>query len=233
MRRIDSARAVLVFWADLVFHEAALLADDEAKHLASPVTKALDDFNGVLKLDLDSRRGELKAGAHASITDVQLDGGIRKLHGAALFLVGQDRKRVEFKTLFSDTIDQVVRYALKRQVEVAVGLVENLGLKLYADDFKGPHVTALNALIGKGKAVLDEVRAAALARTEARIDIQAWKDNANAVRLANYGELLMIAAKTGRKKEWAEAFFLSAKASSTGADEEIDEEAAPTAPTGG
>lgn len=54
-------------------------------------------------------------------------------------------------------------------------------------------------------------RTAALARTEARLDIRAWKEDANGIRLANYGELVAIAGRTDRKRDWADAFFLSAK----------------------
>jgi len=226
MRRLDPSRAVLFFWADLVFHEAALLADDEAKHLAVPVANLLTEFESVFKLDLDTRRALLQNSARASVADSNLDTAIRALHNAALFLVGQDRTKAEFKTLFSSPISKVVSYALKRQVEVADKLVENLGLKLYTDAFKSPHLNQLQTLISKGKTILASIRSAALSRTEARLDIRAWKDDANAIRLANYGELLAIAAKTGRKKDWAEAFFLSARnAPAELGDEEPVEEA--------
>ncbi len=233
MRRIELSRAILVFWADLTYHEAALLADDDAKHLAAPVSQALDDFNTIFELDLESRRAVLKANAKGSVVDVHLDGGIRKLHSAALFLVGQNRKRDEFKTLFSETIDKVVRFALKRQVEVAAKLVENLGLKIYTDEFRAAHVGSLESLIASGNAVLGEIRTAALGRTEARLDIRAWKDDVNAIRLANYGELLAIAAKSGRSKDWAEAFFLNTKSSATDGDESLDDESAEDPTPGG
>jgi hypothetical protein len=153
---------------------------------------------------------------------VHLDEGIRKLHSATLFLVDQVRKRPEFKSLFSDTVDKVVRFALKRQVDIADKLVETLGLRIYSDEFRSAHAGTLQALISSGRVVLGDVRSAAIARTEARLDIGAWKDDANAVRLANYGELTTIAAKTGRSRDWADAFFLKAKAS--GVDEDDDGE---------
>lgn len=225
MRKLDPARAILVFWADLTFHEAALLADEDAKHLAAPVSKALEDFNTIFKLDLDSRRSVLKANAKASVADVQLDERIRKLHSAALHLVNQVRKRPEFNSLFSETIDKVVRFALKRQVDVAEKLVETLGLKIYADDFRSTHVSALQSLVTAGRAVLGEVRTAEIARTEARIDIRAWKEDVNALRLANYGELTAIAAKSGRPRAWADAFFLAAKNATDESDDDTEDQA--------
>lgn len=229
MRRIDPSRAILVFWADLTYHEAALLADDDAKHLAPPVSKALDDCSAISQLDLESRRAKLKAYAKASVADVHLDERIRKLHSATLYLVDQVRKRVEFTSLFSETIDKVVRFALKRQVEVAEDLVQSLGLKIYSDDFRTAHAGPLQTLISVGRTVLGEVRTAELARTEARLDIRAWKDDANALRLANYGELTAIAARAGRPRDWADAFFLSAKASGAQDDDEAEEASEPPA----
>ena len=224
MRRIDLARAILVYWACLTFHEAALLADDDAKHLAGPVTSALEEFNTIFKLDLDTQRNVLKARAKSSVANVHLDGGIRKLHSAALFLVDQVRKRPEFNTLFSETIGKVVRFALKRQVDVAEKLVETLGLKMYPDDFRTTHTGSLQTLIAAGKAVLGNVRSAEMSRTEARLDINAWKDDVNALLLANYGELTTIAAKTERTRDWVEAFFLSEKPSAAEEDDSLDDQ---------
>lgn len=232
MRKIDPARAILVFWADLTYHEAALLADDDAKHLAPAVSKALDDFDAVFKIDLDTRRGVLKANAKSSVADAHLNERIRKLHSAALFLVNQVRKRPEFNSLFSESIDKVIRFALKRQVDVAEKLVETLGLKIYSDDFRTAHVGALQTLVTKGRTILGEVRSAELARTEARLDIRAWKDDVNALRLANYGELTTIAATTGRQKDWVEAFYLDVKSTPAENDDDADAETADTpAPT--
>lgn len=225
MRRIDPSRSILVFWADLTYHEAALLADEETKHLAPAVSKSLDDFGTILQLDLSSRRNVLKANAKAGVADVHLDERIRKLHSATLFLVDQVRKRPEFNALFSETIDKVVRFALKRQVEVADKLVETLGLKMYSDEFRNAHAGPLQTLINAGRTVLGEVRTAEIARTEARLDIRSWKDDANFLRLANYGELTAIAAKSGRSRDWSETFFLSSKTS--GADEDDDAAEAP------
>ena len=222
MRRIDPSRAILVFWAQLTFHEAAVLADDSTKHLAPPVTKALADFTTIFQLDLDSRREVLKTQAKSGMIDVSLDERIRKLHSATLFLVGQVRKRPEFTSLFSETIDKVVRFALKRQVEVAEGLAQTLSLKLYSDEFRNAHQGPLQALIGGARTVLGEVRSAEIARTDARLDIRAWKDDVNAILLANYGELVTLAAKAGHSRDWADAFFMSHKRADN--DDEFEEQ---------
>jgi hypothetical protein len=45
--------------------------------------------------------------------------------------------------------------------------------------------------------------------------------------LANYGELVAIAGRTGRKRDWAEAFFLSNKTSPENEDDQQDDSDAP------
>lgn len=212
MRQLSLKSSILVFWEDLVFLEAALSADDATKDLATLLAPVLDEFPQVLQLDLDTRRTVLRASARAYVADASIDDGVRGLFSAVLALVGQDRKRPEFTTLFPSHIGDVVRHALKRQVEVTVALVEKLTLKLFPADLQSAQTSALNPLVAHGKVVLEEVRKAALTRVEGRIDIQEWKAEANAARLNAYAQLLALAAKTGRKKAWAEGFFRAAAA---------------------
>lgn len=228
MRTIPITSSILTFWQQLVFVEAALLAEDDTKALASVITPVLDDFPAILQKDLDTRRAVIQAGARAFVADTGVDDAIRRLFSAVLAFVEQNRKRQEFTTLFSSHIGEYVRHALRKQVEVAKDLVEKLGLKIYPDELRTPQTKALNAVIKRGNAVLDEVRKAETARVEGRIDIRTWKEEANAARLTVYGQLLTIAAKTNRGKAWAEGFF--PRTSAAIADEGEEEVLEPGAP---
>jgi len=223
MRAIALSRSILIFWEDLVFLEAALLADEETKTLAAPVTALLEEFSGVLKTDLDTRRGVLQAFARAGVADTLLDGGIRKVFSAALYLVSQDRKRSEFTTLFSTHIGDVVRHALKRQLEVAEEIAGKLGLPLYSDSFRAEQREILAPLVDKGKAVLADQHKAELSRMEGRIAIRTWKQDANAVRLSVQGQLTTLAAKTHRNRAWVDTFFLQRSAAATAEEPEETE----------
>jgi hypothetical protein len=220
MRKIPLHASLLVFWQNLVFLEGTLLAHPETKDLAEPVTKPLDEFTTILKLDLDTRRGVLQGQAKGVIADGFIDEALRTLFSATLHLVNQNRKQPEFTTLFWSHIGDVVRYALKRQVEVAVDIVRKLGMNLYSKAFRDEHTAALEPRVAGGQAVLEEQRKAELARTEARFEIRAWKEDVNAVCMSIHGDLMKIASKTKRNKEWVESFFF--KKSSTG-DEEPEE----------
>lgn len=230
MRAIRSDSSVLLFWQDLVFLEAALLADAETKALAAVITPVLEEFPEVLKLDLDSRRGIIQASARAYVADAAVDQTIRRLFSAVLGVVEQNRDRQEFTTLFPTHIGDVVRHALRKQVEVAQELVHKLALKIYDDSLRDPHTKTLHAAIKRGKAVLEEVTQAEMGRAAARIDIRTWKDEANGARLTVYGQLLAMSVKNSRGKTWAEGFFPRGSSSSGPEDDEITEPVEPLGP---
>jgi hypothetical protein len=221
MRKIPLNASLLVFWQNLVFLEGTLLAHPETKDLAEPVTKPLDEFTTILKLDLDTRRGVLQGQAKGTIADGFVDEALRALFSATLHLVNQNRKRPEFTTLFWSHIGDVVRYALKRQIEVALEIVRKLGMNLYSKAFRDEHTAALEPRIAEGQAVLEEQRKAELARADARFEIRAWKEDVNAVCMSIHGDLTKIASKTKRGKDWVESFFL--KKGGTEDDEEPKE----------
>ncbi len=49
----------------------------------------------------------------------------------------------------------------------------------------------------------------------------------------DFGELLAIAPKSGRSKDWAEAFLLNTKSSATDGDDVLDDESAEDPAPGG
>lgn len=212
MRSIRTAFSVLSFWQDLVFVEAALLAEDETKPLAALITPVLDEFPTILQRDLDTKRGVIQASARAFVADANVDLTIRRFFSAVLSLVEQDRSRQEFTTLFPSHIGEMVRHALRKQLEVAKDLAAKLALKIYPEDLRTSQTKALNSAVKRGNAVIDEIAKAEFGRVEGRIDIRTWKDEVNAARLTVYGQLLGIAAKNGRGKAWAEGFFPRASA---------------------
>lgn len=207
MRVIPQTRSILTFWEELTFLEAALLADEETAALAAPVTAAIDEFTPSLQRELDTRRSLIQSNARTSVADARLDLGIRGLFSATLHLVGQNRKLPAFTTLFSTNIGVVVRHALGRQVEIARAMLDRLTLPHYTPEFRAAQTAALEPLVARGAAVLEEQRVAELARTAGRIEVRAWKDEVNAVRTSVYASLLTLATQTGRSKAWAESFF--------------------------
>ena len=223
MRNLDTRRSLQTFWDDVVYTEAALLADDETAALAAALTEHLADHERVAKIDRDSRRATLQAGARANVADGGVDEGIRDLHNDTLHDVQQDRSERRYATLFPQPLNRMIRHALARQLEGATEIVERLGLSLFTEAFRDRHRGSLGALIERGRAALASRRTAALQRTEARLEIQAWKEETNALRLGIYSQLLSIAAQQRHNRRWAEQFFMRHR-SSSGVEEELIED---------
>ncbi len=202
MRVLRGGSSVFVFWEDLVYLEASLLASAEAAHLAGLVTAVLATFPGLLQADLDSRRMMVQAEARVAMADAQLDRGLRDTHSDTLHEVRQDRKAAAFTTLFSEDIGSTVKHALARQVEVAATLVEKLVLNLFTPAFREKHQTSLGGLIAAGRTALAGRREARLQRAGINLTVEEWKAEANAVRLGVYAELLKL-----KGKDFAEQFF--------------------------
>jgi len=227
MRQVPISAGLLIFWQNAVFLEAALLAHPDTKQLAPPVTKVLDEFPTIFGIDLNTRRGVLQGRARGVMADSFIDEALRGVFAATLFLVKQNRSAVEFTTLFASHIGDIIKYALKRQIEVAKVVAEKLGMNIYSPSFRDEQTAALEPHITHGETVVDEQRKAAIARAETRLEIQAWKQNVNSLCTGVEGDLLKIASQTKRGKDWVASFFL--RASSASVDEE--ESADPPEPT--
>jgi hypothetical protein len=146
--------------------------------------------------------------AEAVIADVVLDEGLRDLNSALLAEVRQDRKAALFVAVLGEgPFSKRLRYALERQLKEARGIVTNLGLNLVPAGLRDRFVPALQAHIDAGQAVLERRASAHAARTQARLDIEAWKQDANAIRRGVYGELVKLAADQGHDAHWPDAFF--------------------------
>lgn len=215
MREIPTSRSILSYWEELIYLEAALVANEETAPLASPVTATLDNFEVILQRDLDTRRALVRARAHASIADANLDEALREVHSNTLHLVRQDRGRKEYQTLFPGALTAHIRHALARQVEVTRDTLQTLGLSLFDASFRAAQEALLEPRLEQGEVVLAERKDAQLGRAEGRLDIEGWKEEVNAVRLSVYSELLALAVSTRRKRSWAESFFPKASARSS------------------
>lgn len=223
MRTVPLDRSIIQFWEELLYTEAALLADEETAALAAVVTATLDDFSKMMQVDLDTRRALIQARARASVADENLDDGLREVHSNTLHLVRQDRSRKEYQTLFPGALTALIRHALVKQIGAANEVIQKLGLSLFEPAFREAQVALIKPMIEKGEAVLDERKDAELGRVEGRLEIDAWKEEVNAVRMSVYAQLLTLAAKNKHKRSWAESFFPKASARSSRDETGVDD----------
>jgi hypothetical protein len=220
MQTLGKQSSSQVYWDDLVFLEAALLASPDLAALAAPVSELLGEFDALQARKMAARRAHIQARARASVADAGLDLGIRELRNAALFLVGQHREAPAFRALFKGSLQDEIRHALKKQVEVAQQKLDALSPKLFDEAFRQAQQAALAPLIAQGRDALEGLRHASVSAAELKLDEDAWKDEVAAVRQSVYGELLKQAAQRGLGKGWAESFFDRAAArAASGASE--------------
>jgi hypothetical protein len=219
MRVLASVRSAEWFEEDLTFLEASLLAEEETAGLAGLVTGLLGEATALELRRKALRRAQLQRRAQAVAVDGRLDAQIRVLHADALHASKQDRTDREFVALFDDHIQAMVRFALRRQVEVARGLVARLGLGLYSEELRGRHLAALGALIEEGARVLEAQDQAEMEMARFRLELDDWKRDVNAARMQVYGELLRLASEKKLRREWAERFFLAAEERGGGAQD--------------
>jgi hypothetical protein len=207
MRVLGLARGAEWFEEDLTFLEAGLLAEPEAAGLAVQVAALLEEGQGLEQRRKALRRAQLQRKAQTVAVDGRLDEQIRALHTDALHAVKQNRKERAFSSLFDQTIPATVRYALRRQVEVARGLVARLGLGLLPEELRVRHTSALGALIEEGARVLEAQDQAEMEMARLRLELEDWKRDVNAARMQVYGALLEVASGKKLRREWAERFF--------------------------
>lgn len=203
MRILREESSIFVYWEDLVYLEAALIAYAQYPALVALVTGVLNGFPGVLKSDLASRRTQVQAEAQVTIADVYLDLGIREVHADSVHAAGGNKQATSHTTLFATDIGNTVRHALGKQVEIGTALVEKLVLNLFTPEFRERQQNRLGGLLDAGRAALARRRAVTIERASVRLTIIEWKEEANAVRLGVYGELL----KLGGSKAFADRFF--------------------------
>jgi hypothetical protein len=208
VRILELDRAVLYFWADLVFLEAALLAREGTRHLAAPITAHLATFPQIFQTGLEGERQVLQAAALAAVADGDLDDVLRLAHSNALDEVTQDRKAPFFVLLFPEHIGNLVRHALAAQVAVVEGFIGRLASSLVPEAYRTRWQVRLNTALEAGKAALGVRRQAAFAQAETRLTVQGWKEEANALRRTVWADLLKLGANRRDGKEWSEQFFL-------------------------
>lgn len=208
MRLIRSSASLLVYFDELVYLEAALLARPDTAQLASHVSALLDRWQPLFDRHLSARREAAQINARVAVADLNLDVGLRGLYSAALAHVLQNRQDPAFRGLFTDTIAVLVRPGLQRQVQVAGEVLQRLlDLQVVPQGLRDGFAAPLQAAIELGTKTLAARVAAEVARVGHRFDVESFKTEVNALRTALYGELLQRGAATGNAKDFADAFF--------------------------
>ena len=96
---------------------------------------------------------------------------------------------------------------LSKQVEVVREIVLRLALPVVPVVVRDAHAPTLSQLATHGDGALEARSVGEVQRLQHRRAATDWKTEANAVRLAIYGQLVQIGTAQGLGKAYAEAFF--------------------------
>ena len=211
MYMLGDKSSLSVYWEDMMFVEASLLAVPETVGLALSVTAHLAGLEGIEARDKASMRGLVQARARASVVDAVLDDGVRDVQSDLLNLVRQDRKDRRYEGMFKKGLGKAIATtSLLKQIVEVERIVGALDLPVYEDNFRDKQVGYLEPLLVRGREALLASDKAEKGRVVNRIQIDDWKHEANVVRMDVYGRLVLIAAEQGKSKKWVRAFFPAA-----------------------
>jgi len=191
---------------DLHFLEASLLAEPSTEGLAAIVTELIDRGHALRLAGLESERGRVRAQAKARRADFHLDAGIGGMEREVRVEV-PDTSSDTYKTLFTATVRQLTRFALRTQLDVSKKLRTVLKLAKVSDELKTKWDGRLLALEVEGKTAQDNVEAAELEVVKGQHSVRDFKIDTDAIRYTVYGTLLANAPAGAIARDWAESFF--------------------------
>ena len=201
-RQIPLTFGTLYHLDELVYSEAACLADPDAQHLAPAFTSAISQGELMFAKERTARRSVTQKEAEVGIHNKNLDttttrfAHITEAHDPELLPKLLDSPPGEF-----------VRQSLRIQCEKTRDVIVPSLSKLPADHPSVPFGPILLAGATKALSALDERGQAKGGRTMVGNEADEWKESVNALRNITYADLLKIEVEKKKGKGWARAFF--------------------------
>lgn len=210
MRTIPPSSSLLVYLEEIEFTEAALVAHEDTKELASVFREELESWDKTFKSYREARRAIVRADAIVSVCNQSLDELTTRFSHVVLVEVNGDRKSTLFRRFFPIAPSELIRQSLRKQCEhtrnVMVSELSKLPsehpLKAFAAPLEERAVRALDALDARAKVGAERVTVA--------YDIEEWKEGINRLRFSTFAALLQIAAERNLGKSFADSFFRAA-----------------------
>lgn len=206
IRTIQHSDSLDTVWEELVYTEARLESDKDAKDFAKDIAELIERTEGVRQGQLKVWRAEIAAQARVDAADDALDDDVDDVDTELLHVVRQNRSSPRYKHYFSKPKHEVIRLGLQSQL----GKVRTWpdSLKNEAEKTLQKLGTRLAATIEEGDAALNARLTAAQQRAMHRVtEIIALIDDVNAARRSLYGALVTRGEERGRDPEWAGRFF--------------------------
>ena len=198
-------------WDELVYSEARLRHDENAKDLTADISKLCDKVLEVRLGQLNAWKAETFAQAGIFGANFMLDAFTvkfersvrRSLEDAE---VKEPTKDPRYTTYFPEAISRTIGRALNSQLEVTKPMLVHLRMEKTPE--VSAHLPTMEALYSQGAAAIDEQQRAEAARRNHRTnEIVAIFEEANSLRKSIYGTLTTREAERRQPSGWADSFF--------------------------
>jgi hypothetical protein len=193
-------------WSEVVFTEARLTSDANAKEYAPAFSDLRGRLEQVRSGQIGAWREELVAQAAVGAADDALDDWVHALDLALDHIVAGDTASPRYRRYFATAPSLIIRMGLEAELGKVRGWVDSLATEYEAElQASGGK---LKAIIAQGDAALEARRKAAASRSDHRVrSISTIIDDINNARRSLYGTLAKKAADMRLPKDWPDRFF--------------------------
>lgn len=204
--RLPDTLSIDSYWDEVVFTEARLSGDEQAKEFAPPFKEMLPRLATAGDGQRVAWHEEVSAQAAVSAADDQLDDWVHGLAKELLRAVNDDRKSPRFGRYFSEAPSLIIRMGLESQLARVRGWTDSLAGE--PEKELQDLGAKLRALVALGDQALERRRKAAAARSDHRVrSIVSLIDDINSARFSLYGSLTKKAAEQRLPRDWPDRFF--------------------------
>lgn len=206
MNIVPVDRSMDVFWKELFYVKARLKSSPKTEGLVPMVDGLLVLQEDLFRADREVQGELLESQALAQSVEDMMQAETIALYLLALTEVQKNKKDPRYEKLIKLKESVFLRMGFSSQREEIMRMKSVLKQSIYDDgDFRTRAFEILDRMV----AGLDKAMATSLAaeekRAQHRVDVEAWKNEANSVRLDIYGELLQLGGS--KAKAWARSFF--------------------------
>jgi len=206
IRTLRDSLSMDSLWEELVFTEARLLGDANAKEFCPTIRQLMDRLERVRAGQVAAWREEIAAEADVAAADDLLDDWVHALDVAMLGILEQDTHSPRYRRYFSDAPSSIMRLRLESQVAHLRSWADSL-----ASEPERPLQDLgmrLRALLASGNAALERRRRAGATTQDHRVrNIKPMISDINDTRRALFGTLIKKAVDLHLPRPWANRFF--------------------------
>lgn len=206
IRTLRDSLSMDSLWEELVFTEARLLGDDNAKEFAPTMRQLMERLERARSGQLAAWREEIAAEAAVAEADDLLDDWVHALDVALLGILEQDTLSPRYRRYFSEAPSAIMRLRLEKQIARVRDWADSL-----AREPERPLQelgARLRTLMAKGNAALERRRRAGAVRQDHRVrTIKPMISDINDTRRALFGTLTKKAVDLHLPRPWPNRFF--------------------------